>query len=210
MSKHKRKYYVVWKGAHTGVFSSWEECQKQVNGVLDAKYKSFESLSQAEEAYKSDYKNYIGTEAKNTWAKALKISIPYAQCLCVDAACNMQKGDMEYRGVHYPSGIVLFHQKDFKEATNNIGEFLALVHGLAYLLKNSFDMPIYTDSKTALSWLRQKRCKTEQMKTSGNEHVFEMIQRAEKWLLENDYRHVKVLKWETEHWGEIPADFGRK
>jgi hypothetical protein len=37
----------------------------------------------------------------------------------------------------------------------------------------------------------------------------EMIERAEKWLKENRYSN-KIVKWETELWGEVPADFGRK
>jgi ribonuclease HI len=204
----KKKYYVVWKGRQAGIYDSWDKCQEQVSGYADAKYKSFESQTDAQKAFKQGYSQHIGKEV--TVQKKTEIKIPYKECLCVDAACNMQTGDMEYRGVHYPSGKVIFHQKDFKDSTNNIGEFLAIVHGLAFLLKNNVQMPIYSDSKTALAWLRNKHCKTEQAQTKQNENVFELIDRAEKWLQENDYKHIPVLKWETDTWGEIPADFGRK
>jgi ribonuclease HI len=203
----KKKYYVVWKGKKQGIYDSWAACQEQVSGVADAKFKSFESLQEAQSAYKGVYQDFIGKEKKEV---SKKINIPYAECICVDAACNMQTGDMEYRGVHYPSGKLLFHKKGFQDATNNIGEFLAVVHALAFQKQHQTHLPIYSDSKTALSWLKYKKCKTEQAKTPRNQDVFDLIARAEKWLQENEYSSIPVLKWDTENWGEIPADFGRK
>lgn len=203
----KKKYYVVWKGKKPGIYDSWAACQEQVSGVADAKFKSFETLQEAQSAYKGVYQDFIGKEKKEV---SKKINIPYAECICVDAACNMQTGDMEYRGVHYPSGKLLFHKKGFQDATNNIGEFLAIVHALAFQKQHQTSLPIYSDSKTALSWLKYKKCKTEQAKTPRNQDVFDLIARAEKWLQENEYSSIPVLKWDTENWGEIPADFGRK
>lgn len=203
----KKKYYVVWKGKKQGIYDSWAACQEQVSGVADAKFKSFESLQEAQRAYQGAYQDFVG---KNKKVVPQKINIPYTECICVDAACNAQTGEMEYRGVHYPSGKLLFHKKGFQDATNNVGEFLAVVHALAFEKQHQINLPIYSDSKTALSWLKQKKCKTKQVKTCKNKELFEIISRAEKWLLENDYSHIPVLKWDTENWGEIPADFGRK
>ncbi|MBL8103913.1 MAG: hypothetical protein JNM02_15390, partial [Anaerolineales bacterium] len=45
--------------------------------------------------------------------------------------------------------------------------------------------------------------------TGRNEELFELIDRAEEWLKNNIYAN-KLLKWETQIWGENPADFGRK
>lgn len=42
------KYYAVKVGARTGVFASWEECQKAVDGFSNAKFKKFRSLEEAE------------------------------------------------------------------------------------------------------------------------------------------------------------------
>ena len=95
------------------------------------------------------------------------------------------------------------------KSTNNIGEFLAIVHGLALLKKKGFDMPIYSDSANAISWVRQKKCKTKLPRTPETEELFLLIERAEKWLQGNTYT-TPILKWETKEWGEIPADFGRK
>ena len=107
------------------------------------------------------------------------------------------------------SGRELFHQGPFRQGTVNIGEFLAIVHALALLKNKGSDVPVYSDSRTALKWVEKKSVNTKLLPEDRNEKLFEMIQRAERWLKENDYPN-KVLKWETKYWGEIPADFGRK
>lgn len=129
--------------------------------------------------------------------------------LSVDASCLGNPGVMEYRGVDTGSGREIFRIGPFWEATNNIGEFLALVHGLALLQKEQSSVPIYSDSVTALAWVRKKQCKTTLYRCEANRPLFELIERAEKWLRHHTYTTL-VLKWDTVHWGEIPADFGRK
>ncbi|MPM99650.1 Ribonuclease H [bioreactor metagenome] len=135
--------------------------------------------------------------------------MPVTESLSVDAACSGNPGNMEYRGVYTKTGEQVFHQGPFPEGTNNIGEFLALVHGIALLKQKNLSMPIYTDSRTAMAWVKKKKAKTELERTARNEHLFDLIDRAEKWLVENEYS-TEILKWHTEAWGEIPADFGRK
>ena len=130
------------------------------------------------------------------------------RALATSAACSGNPGPMEYRGVHIASRQEVFHFGPTK-GTNNIGEFLAIVHGLALLKQKGFDMPIYSDSVNAISWVRQKKCKTKLSRTAETEELFKLIERAEKWLRENTYT-TRILKWETKEWGEIPADFGRK
>ena len=56
----KQKYYVVWKGRKTGVFTTWQECSAQVTGFNGAEYKSFENREAAEIAFKSAYEEYKG------------------------------------------------------------------------------------------------------------------------------------------------------
>ena len=115
---------------------------------------------------------------------------------------------MEYRGVHVASRQQIFHFGPMY-GTNNIGEFLAIVHGLALLKQRGLDMPIYSDSANAINWVKQKKCKTKLPRDPKTEQLFQLIERAEKWLRENTYS-TPILKWETQQWGEIPADFGRK
>ena len=210
-SKTKQKYYVVWKGVQPGIFNNWTDCKLQIQGYERAIYKSFNTRKEAEEAMSGSPWKYIGKSPSNRVINsAQKGELPYlAESLAVDAACSGNPGDMEYRGVYVETGQELFHVGPMRQGTNNIGEFLALVHGIAYFKKNGCLMPIYTDSHNAMLWVRQKICKTKLVCTPINEPIFDLIERAEKWLNENTYS-TQILKWETAEWGEIPADFGRK
>ena len=130
------------------------------------------------------------------------------EALCVDAACSGNPGMMEYRGVHLPSGKEVFHFGPIK-GTNNIGEFLAIVHGLALMKQKGIRMPIYSDSVSGLAWVRNRKAKTTLSYTEETAKALDLVRRAEYWLRQNAI-DVPVLKWNTEEWGEIPADFGRK
>ena len=207
----KQKFYVVWEGVTPGVYTSWTDCQLQIKGYEGAKYKSFDTREEAERALATPPYAYIGKNAKKKSEKVSSETLPACvidNSLAVDAACSGNPGPMEYRGVHIASRQEVFHFGPTK-GTNNIGEFLAIVHGLALLKQKGFDMPIYSDSVNAISWVRQKKCKTKLPRTAETEELFKLIERAEKWLRENTYT-TRILKWETKEWGEIPADFGRK
>ncbi len=213
MSK-KQKFYVVWEGHKIGIVDSWTKCQLAIKGYSAAKYKSFETLSEAKKAFDDGPEAYWG-KGKSKKKKALtaaekaKYGEPNLYSISVDAASSGNPGKMEYQGVDTQTGKRLFYQGVFPLGTNNIGEFLALVHGLAYLKKKGSDRLIYTDSKIAMSWVRQKKCKTKLVKNKKNAEMFELVRRAEDWLKKNSYA-TKIVKWETKAWGEIPADFGRK
>jgi len=103
----------------------------------------------------------------------------------------------------------LFKQEPYQQGTNNVGEFLALVHGLAFLKQKKSDKILYSDSRIAIGWVRKKKCNTKLERNKKNEQLFELITRAEAWLKSNRY-NTPIVKWETAAWGEIPADFGRK
>ncbi len=211
MAQKKQKYYVVWKGHHPGIYESWVECQLHIDKYPSPIYKSFTNKEEASLAYRDDPSKYIGKKGKKN-LKELPIKDsekPNLFSLSVDAACSGNPGIMEYQGVFTETETPVFYQGPFPEATVNIGEFLALVHALAYLKKNKLDMPIYTDSLTAIAWVRKKRVNTKLRPNETNKKVFELIQRALFWLQENNFS-TPILKWNTKVWGEIPADFGRK
>ena len=208
----KQKFYVVWVGVTPGIYRTWTECQLQTKGHAGAKYKSFDTLAEAEEAFASSPADYIRPAAATQAARqpAAPCLPPglQGQALAVDAACSGNPGKMEYRGVHLPSHQQAFHFGPVY-GTNNIGEFLAIVHALALLKQKGLDMPVYSDSRNAIAWVRQKKCKTKLPREPRTEQLFQLIERAEKWLHENTYT-TRILKWETHLWGEVPADFGRK
>ncbi|MDR3194357.1 MAG: ribonuclease H family protein [Tannerella sp.] len=207
----RKKFYVVWNGVRPGIYEQWEECKLQVRNYSNARYKSFESYEEARKAWEG---GCAGTP-ENRGRSALsprKAAAPGAfirESLAVDAACSGNPGDMEYRGVHVASGREWFHMGPFRQGTNNVGEFLALVHGLALMKREGIPLPLYSDSRNAILWVQLKKCRTKLERTAVNAPVFDLIERAEKWLRENTY-DTQILKWETKAWGEVPADFGRK
>lgn len=208
----KSKFYVVWKGNHPGIYESWDDCKAAIKDFKGAVYKSFKTFEAAKKAYKDDYKNYIGkkkfvSELSETQLK--KIGLPNYHSISVDAASSGNPGVMEYRGVDTKSKKEIFRKGPFKQGTNNIGEFLALVHGLALLKQKNSDRILYTDSRIAMSWVKKKTCNTKLERNKTNEELFQLVDRAVLWLKNNTYTTV-IVKWETKAWGEIPADFGRK
>lgn len=208
----KQKFYVVWKGHKTGVFDSWEECKKQTHGFPNAVFKSFQTRELAEKAFNSDSKEFVGVDIFESTLSKEELALignPIEESISVDGACNVVTGVVEYQGVDTKTKKVLFKKGPLEGGTNNIGEFLAIVHALAYCKKENINIPIYSDSKNAMSWVKDKKVRTSQEKNDKNIELFDLIDRAIKWLENNEYAN-KILKWETKAWGENPADFGRK
>ncbi len=212
MGKPKKKYYVVWVGERPGIYDNWDKCKQQVVSYPDARYKSFDSLEAAENAFRENYEMHY--QSRKSGPKRVRDFAGHPEIIkdsiAVDAACSGNPGTMEYRGVDLMTGQQLFLQGPFQYATNNIGEFLAIVHALALTGKSGQpERVIYSDSRTAISWVKNKKVKTELARKPENEIVFELIDRAINWLNTNTWKNP-VIKWDTENWGEIPADFGRK
>ncbi len=221
----KQKYYVVWQGRKPGIYSDWDACKEQVAGVKGAQYKGFDTLAEAEAASKLPYSSVVVRNIQNTPSNQntpiLQIdengmttvkpgteNPPVLDALAVDAACSGNPGVMEYQGIYIPTRTRVFHYRAEK-GTNNIGEFLAIVHGLSYLKKHRLNQIIYSDSVNAISWVRQKQCKSKLPEDASTAELWDYIHRAENWLRTNSYT-TEIRKWDTDHWGEIPADFGRK
>src|SRR5699024_9477843 len=164
----KKKYYVVWKGKKTGIFENWKDCKEVISGFKGAQYKSFLSFEEAKKAFNSPYTAYKGKKisSKLSPQQLALIKEIDMNSIAVDAASSGNPGVMEYRGVDVKTGKQLFHIGPFKLGTNNIGEFLALVHGLAFLDLHKSNRIIYTDSRIAMSWVRQKKCKTTLVRNS--------------------------------------------
>ncbi|MBI5943389.1 MAG: ribonuclease H family protein [Chloroflexi bacterium] len=205
----KQKYYVVWKGRKTGIFTSWAECEKQVKGVVDAQFKAFESEAEADAAFLARYDDYKGKVSSSGKWKTASVQ-PTLPSICVDAACSGSPGKVEYRGVNTQTGEQIFHAGPYAQGTNNVGEFLAIVHALTWEAKHNSHVTIYSDSENAISWVITGICKTNLKHTPKNALLFALIHSAENWLAENELPEDKILKWDTKLWGENPADFGRK
>lgn len=209
----KPKFYVVWKGRKTGVFNSWDECKEQTNSFDGAVFKSFDTMELAEKAFHSSIYDYIGKNApvvsQLSKEELLLIGSPIEDSIAVDGAWNNNTGLVEYQGVYLKTYEVLFHVGPLEDGTINMVEFLAIVHALAMCKQMHSKLPIYSDSKIALGWIKDKKAGTNHQPSEKNKKLFEMIARAEKWLENNTFEN-ELLKWETKAWGENPADFGRK
>ncbi|MDO8753757.1 MAG: ribonuclease H family protein [Anaerolineales bacterium] len=205
----KQKYYVVWKGRKTGIFTTWAACEKQVKGFVGAQFKAIEGKVEAEAAYLANYDDYKGKSSTHGRWKTASIQ-PLLPSICVDAACSGSPGKLEYRGVNTETGDEIFHAGPYASGTNNIGEFLAIVHALTWQAKHNMHVPIYSDSENAILWVNTGQCKTNLRHTPKSAVLFAIIHSAENWLAENELPEDKLIKWDTDLWGENPADFGRK
>ncbi len=217
----KKKYYVVWRGRHTGVFDDWNDVLEQIDGYEGAMFKSFDSPEAAATAYRNAARRNEQQELGNLLASVSHplpkagqpdyMTIPEIDLdgWAVDASCLGNPGVMEYQGVELKTGRVLFRVGPFDDATNNIGEFLAIVHALSLMAREGHWHTIYSDSVSGMAWVRNRKVKTQLAPTPRNKRVFELLTRAMAWLNTHTYP-CRILKWQTELWGEIPADFGRK
>ena len=207
--KPRQKYYVVWSGFKPGIYTSWEECKKQTLGFEHAKYKSFKTKEEAGEAFAQSYETIKDLKGKKDLFTLNTKKKPILKSLSVDAACSGNPGTLEYQGVFTAVGTPIFKRGPYEMGTVNIGEFLAIVLALAWLQKEKLDYPIYSDSITAIAWVRNKRVNTKLKWSAKNAKLYAAVQKAMEWLKTNDFS-TPILKWETKIWGEIPADFGRK
>ena len=219
-SNKKRKWYVVWVGTETGVCDTWTECQLRTKGYPGAMYKSFDNVEDATRAYREGFDEEARKVLRaiaNAPRRRAPGEVDYTLIpeiipgsWAVDAACSKNPGRMEYRGVDVITGAQIFHQGPFEQGTNNIGEFLAIVHALAMLYnRGDTTTAIYSDSRTAQIWVRKRKCGTKLVANEKNARLLSIVDRAERWLQTHSTPN-RILKWQTDKWGEIPADFGRK
>lgn len=213
--KKHQKTYVVFTGITPGIYDTWDECKANVNGFPGASFASFSTRLEAQQAFGvGDLKKWKeGGETVRCDAWKYILPIKDGPCLTVDAACSGSPGVMEFQGVLLPSKAIAFHHGPYKNATNNIGEFLAIVTGFKWLFARSLDMLIYSDSACAISWITHGgKCNTTMEPENQSPETRQAIEEAERFMRgPTAPKYIKMLrKWETKDWGEIPADFGRK
>ena len=210
-----RKFYVVWDGRAPGIYDSWEEARLQIEGFPNARSRAYGSQEEATRAFRGDARQEMALYRQMAARKAEAVN--YAamnirgDAIAVDGACSRNPGPMEYRGVSVGTGKEIFRVGPVANATNNIGEYLAIIHAAALLRqRGDFTTPIYSDSRTALAWIRAGHHRSKIVPNAGNARACDLLRRADAWLAANGPIRNPLLKWDTENWGEIPADFGRK
>lgn len=215
----RARYYVVWAGREPGIYRDWASCQAQVDGFSGAQYRSFGSAAEAERAWVEAGGDPMPLDDEPTPLDDAPVPVPtparFASggpppgSIAVDAACSGNPGPMEYRGVEIGSGVELFRVGPM-QGTNNIGEFLAIVHGLVWLEAQGRPGPLYTDSTIAIGWVRRGVAKSTLVRNAATARAWELLARAQRRLRQGIPPGVEIRKWPTRQWGEIPADFGRK
>jgi ribonuclease HI len=227
----RARWYVVWSGREPGIYRDWERCRAQVEGVSGARYRSFASAAEAERAWVEgggdpvplDEPGELGDaglvddpdpldplEAVPPRAPArMGEGGPPSGSIAVDAACSGNPGPMEYRGVEIDTGVELFRVGPML-GTNNIGEFLAIVHGVVWLRAQGRPGPLWSDSMIAIGWVGRRTAKTTLARNAATARAWQLLARAQQWLRHTGPHGIEIRKWPTRRWGEIPADFGRK
>lgn len=216
---------MVWEGRQPGIYDNWADASAQVENFKGAKYKSYASQAQATAAFRSgdgrvseDLGRLLIHEAEMrekegrrqekspSWKDNPEVD---RTAIAVDAACSGNPGPVEYRGVDLSDGHEIFRVGPLAGGTNNIGEYLAIVHALALMQSKGINRPVYSDSLTARSWIRNKKSKSLLKANGKNAEVLELLRRADRWVATHSWPN-RIMRWDTDSWGEIPADFGRK
>lgn len=222
-----KKYYVVWEGGKPGVYDNWADCQRETSGKPGAKFKSYPTQAEAEAAFKAGWKGNWGNlagsgERTSGQGKSSSRSLSGSSrssssespeinydSISVDVGTRGNPGPVEYKGVDTATGEVLFSVGPISKGTNNLGEFLAIVHALALIKQTGSSKAIYSDSVNAINWVRKKQVSTTLPRDVSTAEIWGLVDRALHWLQVNTYT-TPVMKWETRLWGEIKADYGRK
>lgn len=228
---------MVWKGFEPGIYQDWEDAKLQTEGYPQAKFKSFKTAEEAVAAFRAGLKDDskdLGALLANASCHTAQPAAPgqgqetaghrpegsvnqsWRQFpeidpdgWAVDASCLGNPGVMEYRCVSLKTGKEVFHMGPLAQGTNNIGEFLGIVHAMALMAKDHRWHTLYSDSTIAIGWAKKGMPRTTLTRNPANERIFELLGRAVIWL-RNHRPECQLVKWNTEVWGEIPADFDRK
>lgn len=218
----RARFYVVFEGREPGIYRDWEQCRARVEGFPGARHRSYASAEEAERAWveaggdpvplddpEPQLALHDDPDPLDDPPPSLRVEGPPPGSIAVDAACSGNPGPMEYRGVEIDTGVQLFHVGPM-HGTNNIGEFLAIVHGLVWLQQQRRPGPLYSDSMIAIGWVGRGAAKTTLSRSAATERAWQLLARAQQWLRQARPHGVEIRKWPTRRWGQIPADFGRK
>jgi len=166
-----KKFYVVWKGAKTGVFSTWSEVQNHTQGRSDAQFMGFPSKEEAEAAFASTYTKALmkrslankSTTSSTTTTK--KVASPKLapstdkitaeiQIYC-DGACSPNPGKSGTGLALYQQGKInsLYYGLYQANGTNNTAELNGLLYAFKLAKKylpNVEQVQVLSDSKYSI------------------------------------------------------------
>lgn len=198
--------YVVWQGRRPGIYQTWDQCKDQIDWFPWAQFKKYRTQQEAERAFEMGYRQGISAP-KLIWPPECVWHI------AVDAACRGNPWILEYQWVMIGSDRIsctqLFYRGPYEQGSTNLGEFIALVVALRYVHKHPW-LTIYSDSLTAMAWVRDRQVRTTLDLSQINPVVRQQVQECVTWLRDHSSHHRSIKKWNTQERWECPADFGRK
>jgi ribonuclease HI len=157
-----KKFYVVWSGRNTGIFTDWPTAQASVDKYPGARYKAFPTRAEAEQAYRAGRppvvraKSRAKAVAKESSDAGSAAEAKFDLRIYCDGACDPNPG-------HAGSGIAVYRDGRVVElwfglhhpnGTNNTAELNALYHALLMgekAMQAGETVEILSDSKYALS-----------------------------------------------------------
>jgi ribonuclease HI len=130
-----KKFYVVWAGRKTGVFTDWPTAHQHVDKFPGAQFKSFATRTEADQAFRSGGPAFAGKRGTaKTGARApakVHAAASGVQIYC-DGACEPNPGNAGSGIVIYRDGKLtqLWYGLYNPNGTNNTAELNALYHAL--------------------------------------------------------------------------------
>jgi len=190
-----KKFYVVWQGRETGIFTDWNTCKKQVDKFAGAKYKSFPTLKEAEAAFsgksnssveqlpekvKSDKKLSGQKKSRSqtilTYTADDIAGMPFDTKIFTDGGCEPNPGKAGSGLAVYRKDIIdeLWYGLYNPNGTNNTAELNALNQALIMAkneIINGRSVAIFCDSKYSIQCVTQwaVNWKKKGWKKSGGE-----------------------------------------
>jgi len=167
-----KKFYVVWQGRQTGIFSDWDTCKKQVDAFPSAKYKSFKTRQEAEAAFtgngvSSSSKSNTSPAKKKSSSKSIKTytadeiaAMPLDTKIFTDGGCEPNPGKAGSGVAVYRDNAVdeLWYGLYSPNGTNNSAELNAL-HQALIMAKAEIDkgksVGVFCDSQYAIQCVTQ-------------------------------------------------------
>ena len=151
-----KKYYVVWAGRSPGIYTQWPEAERQIKGFAGARFKSFSTLTEAEQAY-GEGKTAAAPRPAARRAEQTPVAEETRAAVEIycDGACDPNPGPSGTGVVIYRDGELdqLWYGLYNPAGTNNTAELLGLYHALAFARKfitSGHGVAILCDSKYAI------------------------------------------------------------
>ncbi|MBY6186475.1 ribonuclease H family protein [Marinobacter hydrocarbonoclasticus] len=159
----KKKFYVVWHGRQSGIFTDWPSTEAAVSGVAGAKYKGYSSEAEARAALTMGYQKAIAANppkarpAAKKAAKAAAAPLPDTDwAIYADGACDPNPGKAG-------TGIAVYRDGQIAElwfglynptGTNNTAELNGLIEALKLARKareQGASVTVLCDSQYAIN-----------------------------------------------------------